>query len=106
VALGDIQPVYAKALDAQALMQPLVALPDLLTRQAERNLARERLRQESQVEEEGEASETGGADPDIGKRLPKEKLLRYRLAWRPGQGMALEAAPQGFEFSRRLDINI
>lgn len=102
----DVQNLYGKTLEIQSLFQQSMGQSELALRQAEKNLAAERARRESQIEQGEESAEARGNAMDLGLRSPVEKYRRYRLAWRGGQGPAVEIEINMAEpFRRRLDLN-
>ena len=69
--LGDVQNLYGKTLDAQALMQQAMSAPETAARQAAAHLTAERRRRQAQVEG-SEASMA--AEPDPFEKRPRQGL--------------------------------
>ena len=88
-----IEPILAKALDPLPPLQQAAAQGEVAVRQAEKKLGLEHARRQALVEE-GEASAEGGATASsLSRRLPPEKMRRYRLAWKEGLGPEVELEP-------------
>ena len=86
MGLGEIQNLYAKTLDAQALFQQAVGQSEIALRQSERRGIAEARHKESMIDEETSALESQELSVDLQKRPDPEKLKRYRLNWfHPGQ---------------------
>jgi hypothetical protein len=92
MAIGDVLNIQARTLDTQAVYQQAISQSELALRQAEKNLASERLRRERQVAA-GEGSESAGAagaQPRQAAQPESSKLRRYRVAFQAGRGPGLE----------------
>jgi hypothetical protein len=88
-----IEPILAKSLDPLPPLQQAAAQGEVVLRQAEKRLGLERARREAQVEGGEEASQGEAAASSLSRRLPPEKMRRYRLAWKEGLGPQAELEP-------------
>lgn len=106
MGLGEVQNINARTLETQAVFQQSISASELALRQAEKNLAAERSRRESMVEDGSEASGGDGAALDLNKRVNAEKQRQYRLAYNGQAGPMLEIEPNFAQVRpRRLDLN-
>jgi hypothetical protein len=107
VALGDILNIQARTLDVQNAFQQSIGQSEIAVRQAEKNLAQERLRRESMVGG-GEGSSGAGAgalDLASSSSQAPSRTRRYRLLFKGGQGPVIEAEPNPSDPGRhRLDL--